>query len=621
MAKKKSDEDSLIESLFGSGSSEPYVKRPTSDNMEIGGGPLQVPKWEKEPPTVKGTSRGWVEGDNQPGITFGSIGTEDEKRTERLMRNTPYPKNYATPPKEKSYRDDLDEKRKDAWNKRADLDAEDREKMFNEFPGTFAPAPGSTGRDYGESTIKGYKGMYDPPSWTTEGPWRGYEQTERTRREDKIEDARGDKSYPKEPISKDYRAPPMDLPKTEKWDPKTGKMVSNDSPFDNYGYVYTKKPFEKKPDTVKERANRDIWGPAATEEDRLLGTVTGKRPSDAMRVDALSRDYQEFKTGINQQEGSGNWSFKRAMGLESIDEKMRRAGPEAYGQYLAAKKEQDISKSLNKQSLGDIMTARGMIGWVGARKTEWDSASIGGMPQDKIEYRLVPDKYDAKTGKPSSWKKELQFVKARIDIPIKTKTGWSTTPVEANTANLRLAIDRRKQMKAETEHKEEIVKHKTAETANIRALIEARDQAEARRAGRFQSEKMGRMERGSGVYFGTKNFGRDPIYLVNPGDTDVRARYTIGIAPNVRAGLVQNRRGLSRMSERAISNNSAPMTINPLMRVGLPDVVGNRMQLDPRYVTGPQVPSGISNLSVTGGQSGVLGKLSAFRKKRQPEEF
>ena len=251
------------------------------------------------------------------------------------------------------------------------------------------------------------------------------------------------------------------------------------------------------------------------------------------------------------------------------------------------------------------MTANGMLAWVGERKTDMEALSIGGRPQDKLSLVEVDDttkpKYNSK-GQWTGYEKKLSYSveKASIGIPIKTKEGWKTFDAPADTANVRLSIDRRRQMQAETLNKEAGAEFKQANTSNVESLIRTREKANALAEARAQAEMMQGLGK---VRFGGKNFNREPIYMVQNELGSTRDRYTITLAPNVRAGLLRNQKGLSIMSQRVLSGNTIPLTVNPLVRVGLPDVVGNRMALDNRYVQQST-------------RSNILEKLSP--KKRRP---
>ena len=321
---------------------------------------------------------------------------------------------------------------------------------------------------------------------------------------------------------------------------------------------------------------------------------------------------------------------------DEINEKKRM-----YKSYKDAKDQQEMEKSLNKRSMADTLTARGLLNMVGESKLAMDAASMGGAPQGKIVWETYPggyvtedilDKENNVIGKkyvrdkdgnlkPTHFVKYAKYEQPMITIPIKTKEGWQMSqPVPADAANLRLAIDRRRSMQSETEKKEADTGYKLAQTSDQRSLIAARERNANLVEARVQAARTGR------VKFGSTNFGREPIYMRTDEMGSTREKYTLGggggvLAPTVLQGLARNRQGMSRMAARALAGNAAPMAINPLMRVGLPDVVGNRMQMDPRYVTGPQVPAGVLRLSLNqGGGSGVR-LLSPFKKKKRQDEY
>ena len=315
-------------------------------------------------------------------------------------------------------------------------------------------------------------------------------------------------------------------------------------------------------------------------------------------------------------------------------------------QFKQTKAEQRIAENLNSGGGGPL-------GWLSKKKTEMQALSIGGMPKGKVAFKLMPKvvdgKYIFKTAPVEVWTNvkdnegnvkrvktiEMQplldargnpiaememtptYETAMITIPIKGKEGWyMSSEVEATHANVRLSIERRKAMEAETKKKESETKYKEMQTSDLRSLMSNRERNANLGEARVQAARMGNFQ------FGSTNFGREPIYMVTNEMGATRDKYTLGgstgrFAPSVRASLAAGRQGLGNMSERVLSNYSAPLTVNPLLRVGLPDVVGNRMQMNPRYVTGPQVPTGVARLGLNTGEGrGILDRLSPIKKKK-----
>jgi len=341
-------------------------------------------------------------------------------------------------------------------------------------------------------------------------------------------------------------------------------------------------------------------------------------------------------------------AYSKEFGAERAKkEAARRLGMDPY--ELEREEEKDEKK---RWSWNPINWRTG----IAETKLKWDAAAIGGMPKEKRTYapkaflmenqdlKILTDKWgrnkldaegnpiwemvggtvvkDPDTGKPvPDWTKGYTTIMTpgTVAVPTYDKKGKMTVKeIPATPSAIRAAITYHKSSESYLARAKIKEKMDEASVTNLRSAIEARRYRLNKDAQIAQARKTAM----PGVAFGYRkgSFMSQPAYLYTPGaGSSMREQYTLGRIPEVAASKYRFKQGIAELHSRVLSNYSAPLMINPMLKQPLPDIVGNRMNVGEQYQFVPQVPAGVSRLAPRrggggNGGNGVLSKLSPFRR-------